>query len=78
VLLPVYQLESNASSSFSDMGIETQINPDSSIKKIKKLQNFLYDLEVYNGSINGDYNEIEDILINYQLEKGIIEDKDEW
>gem|GEM_PF-1056179 len=67
---------SHAASVFD--GIETQINPDSGSEKIKKLQNLLKDLKIYNGEITGKYSDIESTIINYQLKKGLITHSDDW
>jgi hypothetical protein len=69
-------LDSYAASVFD--GIETQINPDSGSEKIKKLQNLLKDLKLYNGNITGKYSDIESTIINYQLKKGLITHSDDW
>lgn len=74
--LAVSHFESHASSIF--YGIETQINPDSSSKKIEKLQNFLYSLWLYNWEINGSYEDIKDVLILYQIKKWLVTHEDDW
>jgi len=67
----------NSSNIFDN--IETQINPDSSPEKIKKIQKLFYDLELYKWKINWKYKDIEKTLINYQIKKNIIKtEKDRW
>ncbi|NVP17355.1 hypothetical protein HUU51_01430 [Candidatus Gracilibacteria bacterium] len=42
---------------------------------VKDLQSLLSDMGLYNGEIDGDYSKVKNILIKYQIEKGIIEDE---
>lgn len=44
---------------------------------IKEVQQIYKDLWVYNGSINGNYEDIEDDIIDYQLDTGVISSKNE-
>ena len=58
--------------------IETQITPESSKDKIKKLQTFFKDLWLYNGSIDSKYESIKDDIIDYQIKSWIIKNKEDW
>ena len=71
------QLEVAYASGFFS-GIESQINPDSGSVKIKKLQTLLVNLGLYKWEITGVYKDIEKTLIDYQIKKGIIQNKDDW
>lgn len=76
VFFTVSHLDSYASSVFD--GIETQINPDSSPEKIKKLQKLFQDLWLYSWEINGNYEDIKNSLINYQIKKGLVTHSEDW
>nr|MDD3719784.1 hypothetical protein [Candidatus Gracilibacteria bacterium] len=54
---------------------DVYIHPESSIEDIKQLQKKLTEMELYSGAITGKYNDIKNVLINYQLKQGIINDK---
>lgn len=56
---------------------EVNIWPDSKSDTIKQLQKYLKSINLYSWSIDGNYSTIKDILVNYQLKKGIIQSKDD-
>lgn len=56
---------------------EINIWPDSKSDTIKQLQKYLKSINLYSWSIDGTYATIKDILVNYQLKKGIIQSKDD-
>lgn len=60
-------------------GYETQIFSGSSEVKIRKLQEVFKGLGLYNWEITWKYNDIERVLLDYQLSKWIIShDEDHW
>lgn len=69
-------LEAHASSTFS--GLESNISKESSVIKIKKLQNFFTELWIYAGPIDGNYNSIKWTLIAYQKKAGIIKNDSDY
>lgn len=56
---------------------DTYIHPNSSKEDIELLQVFLQEIWKYSWEINGNYNDIQEILINYQLENNIINSRTE-
>jgi len=58
--------------------IETQIAPDSDSETIKKLQTLFNKLGLYNGEVDGIYKSIESDIIHYQIQAGIITNKDSY
>ena len=69
-------LVSSSSINFSDL--ETQITPESSENKIKKLQNFFVDLWLYNWDIDWKYETIKPYLIRYQIKASLVKDENDW
>lgn len=57
---------------------ELEISPESSESDIKKLQKLFFDLKLYNGSIDGRYSSIENVLLSYQMKADIIDNNDDW
>lgn len=55
----------------------TAISPTSPEEHIKALQNFFTNIAYYDGDITGKYNDIYDTIVNYQIEKNIIQDKND-
>ena len=51
----------------------TYVYKESASEDIKKVQEIMRDLWVYKGQISGDYDDIENAIIRYQIEKGVIE-----
>lgn len=51
-------------------------NPVKSIAHIAELQNILIELELYNWEVDAQYDSIQDTILNYQLSKEIITNKD--
>ena len=56
---------------------ESYIHPNSSKDDIKILQVFLQEIAKYEGEISGNYNDVKESLILYQLEKNIISSRTE-
>ena len=65
---PEIQLEYNPDNIFSH-AISTQ-------QEFSTLQNILQELELYKWEINGNYDEIIDIIISFQIENNLIENKE--
>ena len=59
---------SSVSSSIFDRTVYIWYSKDD----IKEVQQIFTELGVYNGNINGDYEDIEDDIIDYQLDTGVI------
>ncbi|NDK08015.1 hypothetical protein EOM39_02075 [Candidatus Gracilibacteria bacterium] len=58
---------------------KTNIGPDSSSDKVKKLQTKLSEIGLYKGKIDGTYNsEVKKVLIDFQIENGIIKSRNEY
>jgi hypothetical protein len=72
----IFQLDVYASSSFD--WYELQITPTSSEIKIEKLQKLFNDLWLYNWEIDWKYVSIEWNLINYQINKWLITNNNDW
>lgn len=51
----------------------TYVYKESASEDIKKVQEIMRDLWAYKGQISGDYDDIENAIIRYQIEKGVIE-----
>lgn len=56
----------------------TQVNPDSSPEKVKKLQEVFKWLGLYDWEIDWDFFSVREALVNYQLENWIIPSKDHY
>lgn len=63
--------------------IDLKYNPEnifsqaiSTQEEISALQNILTELWLYNWEINGNYDELIDIIVNFQIENNLIENKD--
>lgn len=56
---------------------KTYIHPQSNSDVVKKLQKVLSELGYYSWEENGKYNDIYDILVNYQIENKIISSKND-
>ena len=56
----------------------SQVTPESNEKKIKQLQTLMQELGLYYGEIDGDYDAIRKILIDYQIKKNIIQSQESW
>ncbi len=61
-----------------DSNIESQITPESSSEKIKKLQTLFKELKLYEGQIDWVYSSIEDSLISYQIKAWIVSHREDW
>ncbi|MBS9775293.1 hypothetical protein KGV52_01110 [Candidatus Gracilibacteria bacterium] len=59
---------------FADYYID-QINETSSETDVKRLQNIFSELDLYSGKIDGDFESIRDELVEYQVDEGVISDK---
>ncbi|MFA5916827.1 MAG: peptidoglycan-binding protein [Candidatus Gracilibacteria bacterium] len=55
----------------------TYVSPESNKDDIIALQNKLKEMGLYNGESNGKYNEVRNILLNYQISKSIISNKND-
>lgn len=58
--------------------LETKIIAESNTVKIKKLQNFLQKLDLYNGKIDGKYNTVLPSLLAYQKKAWLIKNNSDW
>ena len=58
--------------------LETQIIAESSEKKIKKLQTFFHQLDLYDGPVDGKYDSILPSLLAYQKQTGLIQSNTDW
>ncbi|RKW21749.1 hypothetical protein D8B46_06875 [Candidatus Gracilibacteria bacterium] len=63
---------------FAGNALLTQVNPDSSADKIKKMQEIFKGLGLYNGEIDGNFYSIREALVKYQVENGIIPDENHY
>jgi len=68
----------NVEAFFSIDDLDTQITPTSSSVKIEKIQNLFFGLWLYEWKIDWNYDSIEKILIDYQLNAWIIENPWDW
>ena len=57
---------------------DLQVWPDSKAESIIQLQNLLIELGEYSGSIDGNYNSIEESLIDLQKKIWLIRNDDDW
>lgn len=64
-------------SSLEDLYLYLTVSPDSWEDDIRNLQLFFQEIGKYKGKINGNYEDIKDIIIAYQYEKGLIKNKDD-
>lgn len=62
--------------------VELEYDPDnifsqaiSTQKEISTLQEILTQLELYQGEINGNYDDLIDVIVNFQIENNLIENK---
>lgn len=51
------------------------VSSASPAEQIKELQQFFTNIEYYDGEISGNYKDISDIIINYQIENNLIKDE---
>lgn len=56
----------------------SQINEESSSLKVEKLQQVFRELDLYSGEITGNFEDIRDELIKYQVENNIIPSRDHY
>lgn len=64
---------STSTSTSSDDIFDTPLSPEVGSKEdIKKIQRIYYQLGYYSGSISGDYDNIYESIISYQLKTGVI------
>ncbi|MDD3645996.1 MAG: M23 family metallopeptidase [Candidatus Gracilibacteria bacterium] len=49
-----------------------------SVSDIKRVQEIFKEMGVYKGAISGDYSDIESVMIDYQLNTGVISSRDEY
>ena len=54
-----------------------RVTPDSDTTLVKQLQQVLKDIEVYSWEIDGNYESVREMFINFQLDMGIIKSRDE-
>ena len=59
-------------------GLITQVNENSSETKVRKLQEVFKWLGLYNWEIDWNFNSIKEALVNYQVENGIVPNKDHY
>lgn len=59
-------------------GLITQVNENSSEIKVRKLQEVFKWLGLYNWEIDWNFNSIKEALVNYQVENGIVPNKDHY
>lgn len=70
---------SNTSSSWTDFSIFNRtVYTGYSVSDIKEVQEIFRELNVYKGDISGDYNDIEDTIIAYQISRWIIANASEY
>ena len=62
----------------SNEELESQITPESSDVKIKKLQILFKELKLYSWDIDWNYSSIEKSLIDYQIKSWLVEKRDSW
>ncbi|MCH8519060.1 hypothetical protein LAT59_04850 [Candidatus Gracilibacteria bacterium] len=55
-----------------------QVTPESSEADIQLLQELLTELGEYNGIIDGSYESIREVLIDFQIKIGLIQNRDDW
>ncbi|MCP4522682.1 MAG: hypothetical protein GY828_00520 [Candidatus Gracilibacteria bacterium] len=59
-------------------GLETKITAESSEKKVKKLQKFFTELNLYSGKIDGKHSSVLPSLLSYQKQTGLIKNNTDW
>ena len=57
---------------------DLQVGPDSNTDSVSELQKLFTQLGEYNWDIDGEYNSIEQALINLQIKIGLVNNKDDW
>jgi hypothetical protein len=66
---------SSSSSSLPNI-LYTYVHVDSEEEDIEELQEILKEMWIYEGRISGNYTDIKQVLIAYQIDRWVIEDKD--
>ncbi len=52
-----------------------KVKPESKTVDVKRLQQLLSDVDIYNGKVDGNYHSVKNELINYQVNENIIPNK---